>query len=195
MTKATGLLCAAALAVGAITAQAQTNEPLDTPHFVPLDPCRIADSRKYPSTHPYGPLVTDTLAPLGSTVTRSIVVRGLCGIPSEVRKADAIAYNLTVAGGFNQQAFHGHILVFPSDLVQVPVASSLNFAPLQNISNASIIRLNPCPSWDTSDPTNTCTRRPGDISLHMYLANAPNGTPSLGGAVYWVLDVVGYFKR
>ena len=177
------------LAVGLAATATRAQETVEPSQFVPLDPCRILDTRRSGD-----PIVTDTVIPAGSHGIRVFKVRGACGVPADPRKSVSLAYNLTAIGTFNNNPFAGHMLVFPPDIAPPPLASSINFPPRFTIANASIIRMNGCP--DGPDTAHPCyPRRPGDIAIQLVLANGTDGTPSLGAAIHIALDVVGYFKR
>lgn len=90
--------------------------------FVPIDPCRLLDTRS-PGEGP-------TL--VGQT-TREVVVRGLCGIPES---ATAINFNATIiaSGG------PGYLTLHPAGTA-LPVVSSLNFVAGDVRGNAGVVKL------------------------------------------------------
>jgi hypothetical protein len=97
--------------------------------FIPITPCRIADTRGNGFTGPYGPPKLTQGAP------RSFTLTGQCGIPTG---AAAVSLNITVTG----TAGPGFITVYPEGATR-PTVSTLNYVGGQTIANAAIVSLGP----------------------------------------------------
>jgi hypothetical protein len=179
-----------AASLAAVTSvQAQDPSIPEQGQFVPVNPCRVLDTRQTGD-----PIVTTTPFPngAGSWAIRYFRVRNTCNIHQT--KSGSLAYNLTAIGTYNNNPFPGHMLVFPSDInLPSPLASSINFPPKLTIANAAITRMSKCPDYDTL--TSCQPEAPGDIGIHLVLANAADGTSSLGAAIHIALDVTGYFLK
>ncbi len=96
--------------------------------FIPVTPCRVADTRGNGFVGQYGP------PSLVANATRSFTITGMCGIPAG---AAAVSFNfaaLNVAGG-------GDLRVFPAG-EGVPLVSTLNYnGNTPNIANAAVVPL------------------------------------------------------
>jgi hypothetical protein len=108
-----------------IRAEAVTPFPLP---FVPVTPCRIADTRGNGFSGAYGP------PSIGANTSRSFTITGQCGIP---QSAFVVSFNFTalnVSGA-------GDLRVFPTGS-SVPLVSTLNYnASTPNIANAAVVPL------------------------------------------------------
>jgi len=177
----------AAVLAAAIPAGAQDPSIPDQGQFVPVNPCRVLDTRVTGD-----PIVTDTFLPAGSSGIRYFKVRDICKI--HPTKSGSLVYNLTVIGTYNNNPFPGHMLVFPSDInPPVPAVSSINFPPKFTIANAAIIRMSTCPDYALDNPC--YPRGPKDIGIQLVLGNGADGSSSLGAAIHIALDVTGYFLK
>jgi hypothetical protein len=95
--------------------------------FIPITPCRIADTRGNGFTGQYGP------PKLTQGTPRSFTLTGQCGIPG---LAGAVSLNITVTG----TAGPGFILIYPEGGSQ-PLVSTLNYVANQTIANAAVVPL------------------------------------------------------
>lgn len=95
--------------------------------FVPLNPCRLADTRGNGFVGPFGPPAMTPGA------ARAFPVTGYCGIPSD---AAAVSFNFTAARTMGS----GYLLLYPAGGVR-PVTSTLNFVAGQIVANSAIVRL------------------------------------------------------
>ena len=96
--------------------------------FVPLAPCRVADTRGFGFTGAYGPPV---LPPSGS---RNFDIDSRCGIPAGAR---AVSFNFTVA----EMGSAGNLKVFPAGEPS-PTVSTVNWTGSTFvIANAGIVPL------------------------------------------------------
>ena len=101
-------------------------------------------------------------APSGADRQLDVVAVTRCGISS---LATAVAINVTVI----QPGGQGHLTVYPADLQQPPVTSTLNFGPGQTRANNALAVLSP----------------DGKLKLRPFLSG--------GGAVHLLVDVTGFF--
>jgi hypothetical protein len=96
--------------------------------FIPITPCRVADTRGNGFTGAYGP------PSIGAGTQRSFTIAGQCGIPAA---AAAVSFNFTA---LNVSAA-GDLRVFPAGGA-VPTVSTLNYnASTPNIANAAVVPL------------------------------------------------------
>ena len=109
---------------GVIATQA-TDSPLP---FIPLTPCRIADTRGNGFGGANGP------PSLTAGPTRDFAITGSCGIPAS---AVAVSFNF----GVTSLVQNGNLVAWPTGTAK-PVVSSLNWTPGEvNISNGAVIPL------------------------------------------------------
>ena len=95
--------------------------------FIPIAPCRLADTRGGGFTGAYGPPA------LASGAARSFPLTGQCGISTS---AKAVSLNITVVN----PAGSGFILIYPQGGAQ-PVVSTLNYSAGQTVANAAVVPL------------------------------------------------------
>ena len=95
--------------------------------FIPVTPCRVADTRGNGFTGTYGPPF------MAGGVPRNFTITGQCGIPAG---AQAVSFNFTVTN----TAGTGFLLVFPQGGAQ-PNVSTLNYVASQTIANAAVVPL------------------------------------------------------
>jgi hypothetical protein len=103
------------------------DSPVDTTlglQFVPIEPCRIADTRLAPG--PYGQPVME------GGQTRDFVLTGRCGIPSQV---SAVALNVTVV----PRGLLGFLTIWPAGQTR-PGVSTLNSLDGRVKANAAIVQ-------------------------------------------------------
>ena len=101
-----------------------SNAPLP---FVPVTPCRVADTRGNGFTGQYGP------PSLAAGAPRSFAIAGQCGISAT---AAAVSFNFTVVNTLGS----GFLKVYPQGGV-APTVSTLNYVAGQVIANAAIAPL------------------------------------------------------
>lgn len=116
--------------------------------FVPMQPCRLFDSR----------LPTES-SPLAAGTTHQIAVRGICGIPEE---ANAIFVNVHAVGATGE----GYVMVWASDLT-APAAASLTFRGNGADSSGTFSRLCAPPLLECSEVD--LSIRPEINSTHVIL--------------------------
>jgi hypothetical protein len=88
--------------------------------FVPITPCRLADTRP---SQPYPALGDTPLAPL---TPRNLVIAGACGIPTG-GIAEAYSLNVTVVPPGGNTG--GYLLVYPNPATPIPLVASLTWSP------------------------------------------------------------------
>jgi hypothetical protein len=104
-----------------------TESPVDATtglQFIPLEPCRIADTRLDPG--PYGQPVVE------GQLTRNFVLSGRCGIPSHVA---AVALNVTVV----PRGLLGFLTIWPAGQER-PTVSTLNSLDGRVKASAAIVQ-------------------------------------------------------
>ena len=96
--------------------------------FIPITPCRVADTRGNGFTGAYGP------PSLIANATRSFTIAGQCGIPAS---AAAVSFNFAALNVSAQ----GDLRVFPAG-GGIPLVSTLNYnGNTPNIANAAVVPL------------------------------------------------------
>jgi hypothetical protein len=106
--------------------------------FVPVEPCRLADTRPgsgYPSLGS---------APFAKLVARTLPVWGACGV-SGTSSPEAYSFNVTVVPKAGTSG--GYLLVYPNPISPVPVAASFTWNPNQSYQTGAVIA---APSTDGS---------------------------------------------
>jgi hypothetical protein len=123
--------------------------------FFTVSPCRMVDTR-----NAAGPLGGPALQP---GAVRTFLLTGFCGVPSS---AKALAVNVTVT----QPTAGGDLRLLPSDLCNLPLVSTIHYAPGQTRANNAVVAL-------ASDGS-------GGVKV----------VTDSAGSVHLILDVVGYFE-
>src|SRR5450759_4152043 len=96
--------------------------------FIPITPCRVADTRGNGFTGAYGP------PPIGANTQRAFTITGQCGIPTG---AAAVSFKFAA----RDVSAAGDLRVFPAGGA-VPTVSTLNYnASTPNIANAAVVPL------------------------------------------------------
>jgi len=125
-TAVLALLCVAASAVGlpasgSAAAQSAAGDPPTGSVFVPVEPCRLLDTREHPGR------------PMSAGQTQAIFIAGLCGVPTGARAAA-----LTIA--VVQPDAAGFAVMFPAGTDR-PTASTVNYRTGQVVANTQLTRL------------------------------------------------------
>ena len=172
-------VCAALLPVGAVAVAAT-----DPGRFVPVEPCRLIDTRDGDS--------------LGAGDSVDVTVAGACGVPAE---AVAAAVTITAV----QPAATGFVTVWPGDERQ-PETSVVNYRVGQVVANSQLVRIGSDGSVRAFsraatdllvDVTGYFVPVDGAVRGGRYVPVAPArlvdtrdaGRPSVGGAVTITPDV------
>jgi hypothetical protein len=140
------LAIAGVLLAGAV---AQADGPFQ---FYPITPCRLVDTRA-------------TGGALAGTSSRSVAVRGVCGVPST---AKAVSVNLTVT----QPTTLGYLTLYPMGGVIPTGVSTLNFNANDTLANGALVALG--------------SSAPADLSVYAGMAATANAQ--------FIVDVTGYFQ-
>ncbi len=117
--------------------------------FIPVTPCRVADTRS--ASYNSGAFQDGTPS-LAAGVTRAFFVKGSCGIPAN---AQAVSLNATAV---NQSA-RGYLALWPGGTTW-PGTSTLNFPAVATsaVANAAVVPLSgcasPCADLDAVSPAN-----------------------------------------
>jgi hypothetical protein len=88
--------------------------------FVPIAPCRLADTRP---SQPYPALGT---TPLASLTPRTLPIAGACGVPTG---GIAESYSLNVTVVPPSGPLGGYLLVYPNPATPIPLVASLTWSP------------------------------------------------------------------
>lgn len=99
--------------------------------FVPLEPCRLADTRPGPEHR------GDISGPIDSGPTPPIVATGRCGLPT-AEKIQAIVANITAV---NPTA-DGYLTLYPANR-SLPDVSNVNFKAGEIVANHAIVKTSP----------------------------------------------------
>jgi len=137
-------------ASGSSTRTAAATADLSGPlPFIPVTPCRVADTRS--ASYNSGAFLNGTPS-LQTGLTRAFFVKGSCGIPAS---AQAVSLNATVV---NQSA-RGYLALWPGGTTWSGT-STLNFPAVSTsaIANAAVVPLSgcasPCGDLDALSPAN-----------------------------------------
>jgi len=102
--------------------------------FVPLKPCRLADTRP---SQPYPALGTTPLAPL---TARTLPIAGSCGVESTgFLFPGPEAYSLSVTVVPLASATGGYLLVYPNPITPIPLVASMTWNPGASFQSNAVI--------------------------------------------------------
>src|SRR5580704_6727345 len=101
--------------------------------FVPLKPCRLADTRP---SQPYPALGTTPLAPL---TPRTLTIAGSCGVESASLFAGPEAYSLNVTVVPPSGTTGGYLLVYPNPVTPIPLVASMTWNPSTSYQSNAVI--------------------------------------------------------
>src|SRR5580700_5235899 len=102
--------------------------------FVPLKPCRLADTRP---SQPYPALGTTPLAPL---TPRTLTIAGACGVESTgllFPGPEAFSLNVTAVPPSGNTG--GYLLVYPNPITPIPLVASLTWNPGASFQSNAVI--------------------------------------------------------
>ena len=155
MKIAVGAVCGGLAAVSLAFVESPVDAaPVASAAYVPVQPCRLADTR-----------LADGYARIDA-LTLQILARGVCGIPAS---ATSVALTLTVVG---PQAA-GFLTAWPADQAR-PVVSNVNYDVGQIRANGSITRL------AASGAFRVFTSAPADLVVDVVGAFVPASAASAG---------------
>ena len=184
MLAAAACACPALFSTGSVIVVATAAATTEPGQFVPVEPCRLIDTRD-----------GDALGAGGSV---DVMVAGACGIPVE---AVAVAVTVTAV----RPAAMGFVTIWPGDEAQ-PETSVVNYRPGQVVANSQLVRLGPdgavrafsLAATDLIvDVTGYFVPVDGGVRSGRYVPVEPErlvdtrdaGRPSVGGAVTITPDV------
>jgi hypothetical protein len=102
--------------------------------FVPITPCRLADTRP---SQPYPALGTTPLAPL---TPRTLTIAGSCGVESTgflFPGPEAFSLNVTAVPPSGNTG--GYLLVYPNPITPIPLVASLTWNPGASFQSNAVI--------------------------------------------------------
>ena len=103
--------------------------------FVPITPCRLADTRP---SQPYPALGTTPLAPL---TPRTLPIAGSCGVESQgflFPGPEAYSLNVTVVP-VSPDPLGGYLLVYPNPVTPIPLVASMTWNPGASYQSNAVI--------------------------------------------------------
>lgn len=146
---------------GDISAMAELSNPLP---FIPVDPCRLADTRGFGFSGDYGP---PALPPSGE---RTFTITGRCSIPAS---AKAVSFNFTVA----EMGSAGNLKIWPTGGT-VSTVSTINWTGSTFvIANAAVGPLSDSGQITVRNESATSTQLIIDVNGFYYDADLGELTP------------------
>lgn len=102
--------------------------------FMPIPPCRLADTRP---TQPYPALGTTPLAPL---TPRTLTIAGACGVEAVgTNTAGPEAYSLNVTVVPPMDTAGGYLLAYPNPITPIPLVASMTWNPGASYQSNTVI--------------------------------------------------------
>src|SRR5580658_6754827 len=143
--------------------------------FVPLKPCRLADTRP---SQPYPALGTTPLAPL---TPRMLPIAGSCGVESTSLFAGPEAYSLNVTVVPPGGTTGGYLLVYPNPVTPIPLVASMTWNPSASYQSNAVIT-----AASSGGSVNVVANATTDVVIDINGYYAPpsdsNGDTALGAA-------------
>src|ERR1700733_8426476 len=144
--------------------------------FVPLKPCRLADTRP---SQPYPALGTTPLVPL---TARTLPIAGSCGVESTgflFPGPEAYSLNVTVVPPAGNTG--GYLLVYPNPITPIPLVASMTWNPGASFQSNAVISA-ASPDGSVNVVANAGTDVVIDINGYYAAPTAPGGDTALGVA-------------
>jgi hypothetical protein len=144
--------------------------------FVPLKPCRLADTRP---SQPYPALGTTPLAPL---TPRTLTIAGACGVESTgllFPGPEAFSLNVTVVPPAGNTG--GYLLVYPNPITPIPLVASMTWNPGTSYQSNAVIAA-ATPGGSVNVVANATTDVVIDINGYYAAPTDPQGDTALGVA-------------
>jgi hypothetical protein len=144
--------------------------------FVPLKPCRLADTRP---SQPYPALGTTPLAPLAP---RTLPIAGSCGVESQgflFPGPEAYSLNVTVVPASGNTG--GYLLVYPNPITPIPLVASMTWNPGASFQSNAVISA-ASPNGSVNVVANATTDVVIDINGYYAAPTDPQGDTALGTA-------------
>jgi hypothetical protein len=101
--------------------------------FVPMTPCRLADTRPVSGYPALGS------TPLASLTPRTLPIAGSCGVIVQNGGGNPEAYSLGVTVVPPGGTTGGYLLVYPNPVTPVPLSASLTWNPAASYQSATVI--------------------------------------------------------
>ena len=101
--------------------------------FVPVKPCRLADTRPGSGYPALGS------APLAALTPHTLPIAGSCGVVVQGGGGNAEAYSLNVTVVPPSSTRGGYLLVYPNPATPVPLAASLTWNPGASYQTAAVV--------------------------------------------------------
>lgn len=109
--------------------QLPSSTAADTLIFVPIAPCRLADTRPGQGYPALGS------TPLSGLSPRNLAVAGLCGVPSGLAQAFSLNVTAVPASG----TLGGYVVLYPNPATPVPLVASLTWSAGAAYQTAAVI--------------------------------------------------------
>jgi hypothetical protein len=137
--------------------------------FVPLAPCRLADTRAGSGYPALGS------TPLASLTPQTLPIVGACGLPNDYVAAEAYSLNVTVVPPGGTPG--GYLVVYPNPATPIPLVGSLTWNAGAAYQTAAVIT-----AASSDGSVNVVVRFPTDVvvDINGYYASPSNSYGSLG---------------
>ena len=142
--------------------------------FVPITPCRLADTRP---SQPYPALGTTPLAPL---TPRTLPIAGSCGVESTALLfpgPEAYSLNVTVVPPAGNTG--GYLLVYPNPITPIPLVASMTWNPGASYQSNAVITA-ASPGGSVNVVANATTNVVIDINGYYAAPSDAKGDTALG---------------
>jgi hypothetical protein len=143
--------------------------------FVPIAPCRLADTRSG-AGHPA--LGSTPLAPL---TPRTLPIAGSCGVSSQSLFAGPEAYSLSVTVVPPSGTAGGYLLVYPNPATPIPLVASMTWNPGASYQSNAVITA-ASPGGSVNVVANATTDVVIDINGYYAPPSDSNGDTALGAS-------------
>src|SRR3984885_3544769 len=144
--------------------------------FVPIKPCRLADTRP---SQPYPALGTTPLVPL---TPRTLTIAGACGVESTgflFPGPEAFSLNVTAVPPAGTTG--GYLLVYPNPITPIPLVASMTWNPGAAYQSNAVASA-ASPGGSVNVVANATTDVVIDINGYYAAPTDPNGDTALGVA-------------
>src|SRR5580658_3811384 len=142
--------------------------------FVPIKPCRLADTRP---SQPYPALGTTPLAPL---TPRTLTIAGSCGVESTgflFPGPEAFSLNVTAVPPAGNTG--GYLLVYPNPITPIPLVASFTWNPGASFQSNAVVSA-ASPGGSVNVVANATTDVVIDINGYYAAPSDPKGDTALG---------------
>jgi hypothetical protein len=142
--------------------------------FVPIAPCRLADTR---ASQPYPALGKTPLAPL---TPRTLPIAGSCGVEGQgLLFPGPEAYSLNVTAVPPASNTGGYLLVYPNPITPIPLVASFTWNPGASYQSNAVISA-ASPDGSVNIVANSTTDVVVDINGYYAAPTDPKGDTALG---------------